>query len=196
MLTVTKRTCSKSLVSHVLLYNIHAFQHPTECRDACRTVANSMGSSSCRISPHIQLCYLTAKHRSSPRRPISLSWASCRTPFAASASSRCEIRSWTGIRFRAFCSSYPTSDIEDSKVFTARRVCVQEFGPWSPQDDDSTNTQPVAGPSRWHASRSRLRMSWLGPHHRAAHQDRDMALARNLIRILRPDNRYSAADSV
>ena len=59
-------------------------------------------------------------------------------------------------------ASYPTSDIEDSKVFTARRVRVQELGPRSPQDDDSTNTQPVAGPSSWRASLSRLRMSWLG----------------------------------
>ncbi|KAG1728887.1 hypothetical protein EDD22DRAFT_853213 [Suillus occidentalis] len=49
-------------------------------------------------------------------------------------------------------ASYPTSDIEDSKVFTARRVRVQELGSRSPQDDDSTNTQPVAGPGSWRNS--------------------------------------------
>jgi hypothetical protein len=59
-------------------------------------------------------------------------------------------------------ASYPTSDMEDSKVFTARRVRVQELGARSPQDDDSTNTQPAPGPSSWRTSLSRLRMSWFG----------------------------------
>ena len=59
-------------------------------------------------------------------------------------------------------ASYPTSDIEDSKVFTARRVRVQELGSRSPQDDDSTNTQPVAGPGSWRNPFSRLRKSWFG----------------------------------
>lgn len=59
-------------------------------------------------------------------------------------------------------ASYPTSDIEDSKVFTARRVRVQELGSRSPRDDDSTNTQPVAGPVSWRNSFSRLRKSWFG----------------------------------
>ncbi|OAX41894.1 hypothetical protein K503DRAFT_854317 [Rhizopogon vinicolor AM-OR11-026] len=59
-------------------------------------------------------------------------------------------------------ASYPTSDMEDSKVFTARRVRVQELGLRGPQDDDSTNTQPVPGPSSWGTSLSRLRMSWFG----------------------------------
>ncbi|KAG2116887.1 hypothetical protein BD769DRAFT_1058247 [Suillus cothurnatus] len=59
-------------------------------------------------------------------------------------------------------ASYPASDLEDSKVFTARRVRVQELGSRSPQDDDSTNTQPVAGPGSWRNSFSRLRRSWFG----------------------------------
>ncbi|KAG2363760.1 hypothetical protein BDR07DRAFT_1403214 [Suillus spraguei] len=37
-------------------------------------------------------------------------------------------------------ASYPTSDL--AKVFTARRVRVQELGSRSPQDDNSMNTQP------------------------------------------------------
>jgi len=57
---------------------------------------------------------------------------------------------------------YPTSDMEDSKVFTVCRVRVQEFGPHGPQDDDSTNTQPVPGPRSWGTSLSRLRTSWFG----------------------------------
>ncbi|KAG2147709.1 uncharacterized protein EDB93DRAFT_1205927 [Suillus bovinus] len=59
-------------------------------------------------------------------------------------------------------ASYPTSDLEDSKIFTARRVRVQELGSRSPQDDDSTNTQPIAGPTSWRNSFSRLRRSWFG----------------------------------
>ena len=58
--------------------------------------------------------------------------------------------------------SYPASDMEDSKVFTARRVRVQELGSRGAQDDDSTNTQPIPGPSSWRTSLSRLRMSWFG----------------------------------
>jgi hypothetical protein len=53
-------------------------------------------------------------------------------------------------------ASYPTSDIEDSKVFTARLIRVQELSLQSPQDDNSTNTQPVVGPSSWHNSFSHL----------------------------------------
>ncbi|KAG2355511.1 hypothetical protein BDR07DRAFT_525225 [Suillus spraguei] len=59
-------------------------------------------------------------------------------------------------------ASYPTSDLEDLKAFTARRVRVQELGSRSPQDDDSTNTQPFAGPGSWHNSFSCLRKSWFG----------------------------------
>lgn len=59
-------------------------------------------------------------------------------------------------------ASYPTSDMEDSKIFTARRVRVQELGLRGAQDDDSTNTQPMPGPSSWRTSLSRLRMSWFG----------------------------------
>ncbi|KAG2351040.1 hypothetical protein BDR07DRAFT_1386609, partial [Suillus spraguei] len=55
-------------------------------------------------------------------------------------------------------TSYPTSDLEDSKVFTVRSVSVQQLRSRSPQEDDSTNIQPVAGPGRWRNS-CRLRMS-------------------------------------
>ncbi|KIJ62994.1 hypothetical protein HYDPIDRAFT_114155 [Hydnomerulius pinastri MD-312] len=68
--------------------------------------------------------------------------------------------------------SYPASDMEDSKVYTARRVRVQELGPRSPADDEtSSNTHaesgPVAGPSSWRnsfglGSIGRLRKSWFG----------------------------------
>ncbi|KIK94225.1 hypothetical protein PAXRUDRAFT_460483 [Paxillus rubicundulus Ve08.2h10] len=67
--------------------------------------------------------------------------------------------------------SYPASDMEDSKVYTARRVRVQELGPRSPTDDTSSNTHaetsPVPGPSSWRnsfglGSISRLRRSWFG----------------------------------
>ncbi|KAG1723139.1 hypothetical protein EDB19DRAFT_1834699 [Suillus lakei] len=58
-------------------------------------------------------------------------------------------------------ASYPTSDLEDSKVFTTRRVRVQELGSGSPQDDDSTNTQPAAAPGSRRNS-SRLRQSCFG----------------------------------
>ncbi|KAF8836584.1 hypothetical protein BDN67DRAFT_973969 [Paxillus ammoniavirescens] len=68
--------------------------------------------------------------------------------------------------------SYPASDMEDSKVYTARRVRVQELGPRSPTGDDtSSNTHaepsPVPGPSSWRSSFglgsiSRLRRSWFG----------------------------------
>ncbi|KAG1789659.1 uncharacterized protein HD556DRAFT_1446882 [Suillus plorans] len=59
-------------------------------------------------------------------------------------------------------ASYPTCDLEDSKIFTARRVRVQELGSRSLQDDASTNTQPVAGPASWCSSFSCLRRSWFG----------------------------------
>ncbi|KAG1717323.1 hypothetical protein EDB19DRAFT_1364470 [Suillus lakei] len=59
-------------------------------------------------------------------------------------------------------ASYPTSDLEDSKVFTTRRVRVQELGSGSPQDDDSTNTQPAAVPGSRRNSFSRLRQSCFG----------------------------------
>ncbi|KAG2115000.1 hypothetical protein DEU56DRAFT_841451 [Suillus clintonianus] len=59
-------------------------------------------------------------------------------------------------------ASYPTSDLEDSKVFTARRVRVQELGSRSPQDDDSTITQHAPASGSWRNSFSRLRRSWFG----------------------------------
>ncbi|KAF9220714.1 hypothetical protein BS17DRAFT_787035 [Gyrodon lividus] len=68
--------------------------------------------------------------------------------------------------------SYPASDMEDSKVYTARRVRVQELGPRSPTGDDTSSnthaeTSPVPGPSSWRnsfglGSISRLRRSWFG----------------------------------
>ncbi|KAF9231363.1 hypothetical protein BU15DRAFT_56224 [Melanogaster broomeanus] len=68
--------------------------------------------------------------------------------------------------------SYPASDMEDSKVYTARRVRVQELGPRSPTEDGtSSNTHAeigtVPGPSSWRnsfglGSISRLRRSWFG----------------------------------
>jgi hypothetical protein len=68
-------------------------------------------------------------------------------------------------------TSYPVSDLEDSKVFTTRRVRVQELGSRSPQDDDSTNTQPVAGPGSWSNS-SVCAGAGLNSRHLAADQTR------------------------
>ncbi|KAH7884898.1 hypothetical protein F5I97DRAFT_1516225 [Phlebopus sp. FC_14] len=68
--------------------------------------------------------------------------------------------------------SYPASDMEDSKVYTARRVRVQELGPRSPTEDETSShthaeAAPVAGPSSWRnswglGSIARLRKSWFG----------------------------------
>lgn len=65
--------------------------------------------------------------------------------------------------------SYPASDMEDPKVYTARRVKVKELGPRSPTEDTSSHMydSPVAGPSTWRnslalSSISRLRRSWFG----------------------------------
>ena len=67
--------------------------------------------------------------------------------------------------------SYPASDTEDPKVYTARRVKVKELGPRSPTEETSSNTHaddgPVPGPSSWRnslglSSISRLRRSWFG----------------------------------
>lgn len=67
--------------------------------------------------------------------------------------------------------SYPASDMEDSKVYTARRVKVKELGPRSPSEEASSNIYSddgaVAGPSSWRnsfglGSISRLRKSWFG----------------------------------
>ncbi|KAG2363802.1 hypothetical protein BDR07DRAFT_875654 [Suillus spraguei] len=84
-------------------------------------------------------------------------------PFEGTATRKPSDRSLLNEKEKSVRSaSYPTSDLEDSKVFTARRVRVQELGSRSPQDDDSTNTQPVAGPGSWRNSFSRLRKSWFG----------------------------------
>ncbi|KAG1735360.1 uncharacterized protein EDB91DRAFT_1145116 [Suillus paluster] len=84
-------------------------------------------------------------------------------PFEGAATRKPSDRSLLNEKEKSVRSaSYPTSEFEDSKVFTARRVRVQELGPRSPQDDDSTNTEPVPGPSSWRNSVSRLRRSWFG----------------------------------
>ncbi|KAG2341165.1 hypothetical protein BDR05DRAFT_965493 [Suillus weaverae] len=84
-------------------------------------------------------------------------------PFEGTAARKPSDRSLLNEKEKSIRSaSYPTSDLEDSKVFTARRVRVQELASRSPQDDDSTNTQPVAGPGSWRNSFSRLRRSWFG----------------------------------
>ncbi|KAG1842490.1 hypothetical protein DFJ58DRAFT_806033 [Suillus subalutaceus] len=81
-------------------------------------------------------------------------------PFEGTATRKPSDRSLLNEKEKSVRSaSYPTSDLEDSKIFTARRVRVQELGSRSPQDDDSTNTQPVAGPGSWRNSFSRLRRS-------------------------------------
>ncbi|KAH7928316.1 hypothetical protein BV22DRAFT_1030802 [Leucogyrophana mollusca] len=51
--------------------------------------------------------------------------------------------------------SYPASELEDSKILTARRVRVQELGPRSEfEDETSSNTHadPIPGPSSWRHS--------------------------------------------
>ncbi|KAH0833390.1 hypothetical protein J3R83DRAFT_12494 [Lanmaoa asiatica] len=67
--------------------------------------------------------------------------------------------------------SYPASDTEDPKVYTARRVKVKELGPRSPTEETFSNTRTddggVPGPSSWRnslglSSISRLRKSWFG----------------------------------
>ncbi|KAF8124710.1 hypothetical protein EV363DRAFT_1586728 [Boletus edulis] len=65
--------------------------------------------------------------------------------------------------------SYPASDLEDPKVYTARRVKVKELGPRSPTEEAMpySDDGPVPGPSTWRdslglSSISRLRKSWLG----------------------------------
>ncbi|KAG9316091.1 hypothetical protein JVU11DRAFT_3764 [Chiua virens] len=67
--------------------------------------------------------------------------------------------------------SYPASDMEDPKVYTARRVKVRELGPRSPTEESSSEVHhddsPVPGPSNWRnsfglGSISRLRKSWFG----------------------------------
>lgn len=68
--------------------------------------------------------------------------------------------------------SYPASDMEDPKVYTARRVKVKELGPRSPTEEaTSSHTYsddgPIPGPSSWRnslglSSISRLRRSWFG----------------------------------
>ena len=68
--------------------------------------------------------------------------------------------------------SYPASDMEDPKVYTARRVKVKELGPRSPTEEaTASNTYAddgsVPGPSSWRdslglSSISRLRKSWFG----------------------------------
>ncbi|KAG1789310.1 uncharacterized protein HD556DRAFT_1399087 [Suillus plorans] len=84
-------------------------------------------------------------------------------PFEGAATRKPSDRSLLNEKEKSVRSaSYPTSDLEDSKIFTARRVRVQELGSRSPQDDDSTHTQPVAGPASWRNSFSRLRRSWFG----------------------------------
>ncbi|KAG0705771.1 hypothetical protein DFH29DRAFT_872738 [Suillus ampliporus] len=84
-------------------------------------------------------------------------------PFEGAATRKPSDRSLLNEKEKSVRSaSYPTSDFEDSKVFTARRVRVQELGPRSPQDDDSANTLPISGPSSWRNSVSRLRRSWFG----------------------------------
>lgn len=62
--------------------------------------------------------------------------------------------------------SYPASDTEDPKVYTARRVKVKELGP-RPLSEENADDGPVAGPSGWRSSLgfssiSRLRKSWFG----------------------------------
>lgn len=64
--------------------------------------------------------------------------------------------------------SYPASDMEDPKVYTARRVKVKELGPRSPTEEaTSSDDGPAPGPSSWRnslglSSLSRLRSSWFG----------------------------------
>ncbi|KAF8553997.1 hypothetical protein OG21DRAFT_1141050 [Imleria badia] len=68
--------------------------------------------------------------------------------------------------------SYPASDMEDPKVYTARRVKVKELGPRSPTEEATSSLTysddgPVPGPSSWRnslglSSISRLRRSWFG----------------------------------
>lgn len=62
--------------------------------------------------------------------------------------------------------SYPASDMEDPKVYTARRVKVKELGP-RPPSEEYADDGPVPGPSTWRnsfglGSISRLRKSWFG----------------------------------
>lgn len=68
--------------------------------------------------------------------------------------------------------SYPVSDTEDPKVYTARRVKVKELGPRSPTEDATSSNAypddaPAPGASSWRdslglSSISRLRKSWFG----------------------------------
>lgn len=67
--------------------------------------------------------------------------------------------------------SYPASDMEDPKVYTARRVKVKELAPRSPSEEASPGADAdddlAAGPSGWRSSLglgsiSRLRKSWFG----------------------------------
>lgn len=68
--------------------------------------------------------------------------------------------------------SYPASDTEDPKVYTARRVKVKELGPRSASEEDTSahshaDDSPIAGPSGWRSSLglgslTRLRQSWFG----------------------------------
>ncbi|KAG2344952.1 hypothetical protein BDR05DRAFT_961401 [Suillus weaverae] len=84
-------------------------------------------------------------------------------PFEGTATRKLSDRSLLNEKEKSVRSaSYPTSHLEDSKIFTARRVPVQELGSRSPQDDDSTNFQPVAGPGSWRNSFSHLRRCWFG----------------------------------
>ena len=63
--------------------------------------------------------------------------------------------------------SYPASDTEDPKVYTARRVKVKELGPRSPTEGEASDDGAIPGPSTWRdslglSSISRLRKSWFG----------------------------------
>ncbi|KAG1741249.1 hypothetical protein EDB19DRAFT_1907949 [Suillus lakei] len=81
-------------------------------------------------------------------------------PFEGTATRKPSHRSLLNEKEKSLPSaSYSTSDLEDSKVFTTRPVRVQELGSGSPQDDDSTNTQPAAAPGSRRNSFSRLRQS-------------------------------------
>ncbi|KAG2348652.1 hypothetical protein BDR05DRAFT_996025 [Suillus weaverae] len=74
-------------------------------------------------------------------------------PFEGTAMRKPSDRSLLNEKEKSVCSaSYPTSDLEDSKVFTARCVRIQELGSRSPQDDDCTNTQLLSHCTHLHLS--------------------------------------------